>query len=355
MGNDSTTTATTIAVPPSEIYCHVTTAGSSLFLSSSPMTAMCAIATVVVSGSVCHHCPMSDLPGTLIFTCCHHPGLPKILITIRTRPCLTAVECTNPRTDHRQRHTRQRNCNMRCGAQKCTQRSVHTGTWCSRAESEEQSWYGRGEQGWAQVSGMFCFRPTGQEKGNHLPPVMCFSALAISENYEGLRAREPCLGLALECQLSGYLEQVVHRADEIAEKLRQLSRQRVLMVQVLFFQEPHRWLGGDGLSDALDWEGSQHSPREQNALLRTVCTMDVGSCLTPPLTALGWPGSLRPHSPVMPAGQTAHLWLTSPACPATAVRPQSPTPEKRGSRCQILRTDPTEAILSFPHCHHPSS
>lgn len=189
MGNGSTTTATTIAVPPSEIYCHVTTAGSSLFLSSSPMTAMCAIATVVVSGSVCHHCPMSDLPGTLIFTCCHHPGLPKILITIRTRPCLTAVECTNPRTDHRQRHTRQRNCNMRCGAQKCTQRSVHTGTWCSRAESEEQSWYGRGEQGWAQVSGMFCFRPTGQEKGNHLPPVMCFSALAISENYEVILAR----------------------------------------------------------------------------------------------------------------------------------------------------------------------
>lgn len=57
--------------------------------------------------------------------------------------------------------------------------------------------------------------------------------------------------------LKDILEQVVHRADEITEKLRQLSRQRVLMVQVLFFQEPHRWLGGDGLSDALDWEGQR--------------------------------------------------------------------------------------------------
>lgn len=53
------------------------------------------------------------------------------------------------------------------------------------------------------------------------------------------------------------LEQVVHRADEITEKLQQLSRQRVLMVQVLLCQEPHRWLGGDGLSDALDREGQR--------------------------------------------------------------------------------------------------
>lgn len=57
--------------------------------------------------------------------------------------------------------------------------------------------------------------------------------------------------------LMDILEQVVHRADEMTEKLRQLSRQRVLMVQVLFCQEPHRWLGGDGLSDALDREGQR--------------------------------------------------------------------------------------------------
>lgn len=57
--------------------------------------------------------------------------------------------------------------------------------------------------------------------------------------------------------LKDILEQVVHRADEITEKPRQLSRQRVLMVQVLFLQEPHRWRGGDRLSDALDWEGQR--------------------------------------------------------------------------------------------------
>lgn len=65
-----------------------------------------------------------------------------------------------------------------------TERSVHTGMWCSHAESEEQSWHGKAEQGQAQVPGGFCFRTTGQEKGNHLLP-----ALALSDNYEVILAR----------------------------------------------------------------------------------------------------------------------------------------------------------------------
>lgn len=44
-----------------------------------------------------------------------------------------------------------------------------------------------GEQGQAQMPAVFIL-PTGQEKGTPVAPVMCFSVLAISENYEGILA-----------------------------------------------------------------------------------------------------------------------------------------------------------------------
>lgn len=98
---------------------------------------------------------LSDLPGILIFICCHHPGLPKTLITIRTRPCLTAVECTSPRTDHRQRHSRQRNCNIRCGSQKCTQREVCTWACGAHMQSQRNS-HGMGRQSRARPRCQAC-------------------------------------------------------------------------------------------------------------------------------------------------------------------------------------------------------
>lgn len=55
--------------------------------------------------------------------------------------------------------------------------------------------------------------------------------------------------------LKAILKQAVHRADTTTGKLGQLFRQRVQMVQVLFCQEPHRWLGGDGLPVVRDREG----------------------------------------------------------------------------------------------------
>lgn len=71
--------------------------------------------------------------------------------------------------------------------------------------------------------------------------------------------------------LKDILTQAVCRVDKITEKLGQLSRQGVLMVQVLFCQDPHRWLGGKGLPDALDREG-QRLPRlwHKGRAVRTV-------------------------------------------------------------------------------------